>query len=42
MTAAQDSQRWADEIGAASRLAKPCELDTIVRVLAAHLGGAAG
>ena len=38
MTAAQDAQRWADEIGAAACLAKPFDIDAILRVIAAHLG----
>ena len=38
MTAAQDAQRWADEIGASACLAKPFEYDAIVRTLAVHLG----
>lgn len=38
MTAAQDAQRWADEIGAAACVAKPFEIDTVVRAIEAHRG----
>jgi signal transduction histidine kinase/CheY-like chemotaxis protein len=36
MTAAQDAQRWADEIGAAGYLAKPFEMPDLLTTVARH------
>ena len=40
MTAAQDAGQWALEIGAASFLAKPFDLDELLEAVARQLGGA--
>ena len=45
MTAAQDAQRWCDEIGAIGCLAKPFDLDDLlasVEHLCGHAGNAPG
>jgi CheY-like chemotaxis protein len=39
MTAAQDARRWSQEIGAASVLAKPFELDELLQVVERALQG---
>ena len=38
MTAAESSERWADEIGAAGHLAKPFGLDELISCIEEHMG----